>query len=147
MSDEEEISLEDLEKSGAEQVKQFFAGEAEEDFVEKQDLETLVQFYASIKATKDQAEKHLKEAGDKIKRLLNADRMEEKKVSKQIGGHTVLLTRRAGSVKIDYERYIVDVVGEKELQQLQAEKEAVKRGELESKYIEVGKDSVSLEVI
>lgn len=146
MSEIDEDDIE-VEPSRPAKIKQFFAGEAEAKLVETEELPKLVEFYASLKETERQVKEHLEKTSARIKQLMDADKLEVKKFSQSIAGHTVILTRRDGSVKVDWEQYVADMVNDQAVKELQAIKEAVKRGEAESKYVTVGKESVSLEVI
>jgi hypothetical protein len=125
----------------------FFVGEAEAKFIENEAINDLVEYAFSLKATLEEVEKKYKQASDEIKKRLDADKMEGKKVVKDFGDRKVILTKRQGSVKVDYEQYIKDVVGEKDWKDLETQKDLVRRGTAESKYMSVNKDSISMEIL
>jgi molybdopterin converting factor small subunit len=131
----------------AKKAVSFFVGEAEDKFIENEAINDLVEYAFSLKATLEEVEKKYKQAADEIKKRLDADKMEGKKVVKDFGDRKVILTRRQGSVRVDYEAYIRDVVGEREVKDLETQKDLVKRGAAESKYMTLGKDSISMEIL
>ena len=72
---------------------------------------------------------------------------EEKKKIHTFDNHQVIVTRKNGSAKVDWERYVSDTLGEKELASLLGSRDAVSKGEATSAYISVGKPSISVEIV
>jgi len=64
----------------------------------------------------------------------------------QRGGYAVTLKERAGSASFDWRAYVRDELGEDAVAEALGVLEGVKRGTLESKYVEVGKPTVLVEV-
>lgn len=144
MSDEDEI---ELTAPPPPEIVQFFSGEANPEFIATAELETLVAFYASVKLTSKQAGEHRDRAGARIKELLKADSIEEKKSVQKVGKWSVIISRREGACKIDYEKYIEDHIGPEALKELAEMKDLVKRGKGQSKYVTQADESVVLEVL
>ena len=140
MSNEWEMAEDDRPK----EIVKFFAGEANtKEFIEQNDLAVTVELAKSLKKTIEDAKKQYEECADKIKAALKADTMEEKKLIRDFQGNKVILTRKNGRATIDWERWAVDLIGQKDVTSILLAKEA----RSESKYIDYGKDTVSLEIV
>lgn len=62
------------------------------------------------------------------------------------GEWVAVLKSKSGRVDIDWEEWAADVVGEKEVKELFAIRDQVKKGVAGSKYITMGKNSISVDV-
>ena len=145
MDTEQEVPF-GFEKPNDQKIIEFFKGEADDTFIEQEQLVDVVEYAFSLKATIEEAEGKYKKAADEIKRRLDADKMQEKKLIKDFGDRKCILTKKAGSAKVDYEKYITDMIGEKSVTELAAMKQDAKDGR-ETKYVTLGKSSVSLEIL
>ena len=143
---EEEVSPKPV-SDGAKEVTAFFAGEGDDDFIEKEALADLVAYAKSMKDTLKDVETRYEKAKDEIKKRLKVDSMEEKKAIHNFGDHQVVVTRKNGQTKVDWEKYVEDELGRKTLDELLSAKESVAKGESTSSYITVGKPSISLEIL
>ena len=147
MNDEDMIDPSKLQvpNENAQKVITFFKGEADEKFIEQEQLVDVVEYAFSLKATIEEAEEKYEKAVAEIKRRLDADKLESK-VVKDFGDRKCILTPKDGSAKVDYEKYITDMIGEKSVTELAAMKQDAKDGR-ETKYVTLGKPSVSLEIV
>ena len=110
-------------------------------------LEEHLEYAYSMKQQKEEAEKEYKLSMDRIKDLMKVDGVERKREILTAGDFNLIVMKRSGQVKIDWERYVVDTVGEPAMKELEALKALAKEGKADSKYITVGKEVVSCEIV
>lgn len=145
--DLENISLEP--EQPAQKIVKFFSGEGEDidEIIKRETLTDLVALSFSLQKTEEEIADRRKKLNAEIKRQLDADKLGRGKTTKAFDERTVILTKKAGSTSIDYEKYIEAECGETALKELLETKELVKSGKATSPYIETGKDSVSIEIV
>jgi hypothetical protein len=144
---EEEIPAKPKPEDNVKEAVKFFRGEDDEAFIEKEALEDLVEYAFSMAQTKKDVDAKLEKAKDEIKKRLKADSMEQKKQIQAIGNRQVILTKKNGSAKIDWEQYVSDMMKPEAVKELLDAKEAVSDGTSTSKYVTLGKPSISLEIL
>ncbi len=148
--DPEEVSLEPTLKEerlkGSGKVVQFFGGEDAEDFIDKESMLDLAEYAHSLKKTIEDAEKKHKAAVDEIKKRLKVETLSKKHIE-NLGARQILVTRRAGSVSFDAEKYITAQMSEAAWKELEETKAMVKENKVESPYFTRGKESVSVEIV
>ena len=124
----------------------FFKGEDADDFIEKEALADLVAYAHSMKKTLDDVEAKYTKAKEEIKKRLIGE-MQGKKLVKDFGDNQVILTKKAGSVKFDAEKYIIEVCGAAEWKKIEETKEMFQKDQVSSPFFTKGKESVSIEVV
>ena len=125
----------------------FFRGEDDDQFIEKEAIADLVEYAYSLAQAKKDVDAKLEKAKDEIKKRLKAEAMEGKKQIQAFGTRQVILTKKNGASKVDWERYVSDVCGEVAVKELLDAKDGVSDGSSTSKYVTIGKPSVSLEIL
>ena len=110
-------------------------------------LEQHLEYAFQMKQQKDEAEKEYKLSMEKIKDLMKVDSIKGKREIMTAGDFNLIVMKKAGNCKIDYERYIEEVVGQEANKELEKLKALVKEGKADSKYITVGKEVVSCELV
>lgn len=134
------------EPSKAKETVRFFKGEDADDFIEKEQLADLVAYAHSMKKTLDDVEAKYNKAKEEIKKRLITD-MTGKKLVKDFGDNQVILTKKAGSVKFDAEKYIIEVCGAADWKKIEETKEMVKADKVTSPYFTTEKGSTSIEIV
>ena len=146
MSDDiENVSFEE---KPAEKIVKFFSGEAQdiEEIIKRESLTDKVALCHSWEKAIDELQKKVDELRKDIKKQLDADTLERGRHVKAFDERSVILTKKAGSVKILWEDFIVDEMKPETVKELREIAEQVKAGKVTSKYVKVGEDSVSLEI-
>lgn len=134
------------EPSKAAETVAFFKGEDADDFIEKELLVDLVAYAHSMKKTLDDVEAKYSRAKEEIKKRLVGE-MQGKKLVKDFGDNQVILTKKAGSVKFDAEKYIIEVCGAADWKKIEETKEMFAKDQVSSPFFTKGKESVSIEVV
>lgn len=129
----------------AQQVVKHFM--AEKDISKERTTEELLAYAYDMKQQKEEAEKEYKLTMDKIKGIFKLDAMDQKKVSISAGDFNLLVSKRSGSCKVDWETYVADQMGDKAVKELEQTKALVREGKATSKYIEVGKEVLAVEIV
>lgn len=124
----------------------FFKGEDADDFIEKEQLADLVAYAHSMKKTLDDVEAKYNKAKEEIKKRLVGE-MQGKKLVKDFGDNQVILTKKAGSVKFDAEKYIIEVCGAADWKKIEETWEMVKADKVTSPYFTTEKGSTSIEIV
>ena len=124
----------------------FFKGEDADDFIETEKLADLVAYAHSMKKTLDDVEAKYTKAKEEIKKRLVGE-MQGKKLVKDFGDNQVILTKKAGSVKFDAEKYIIETCGAATWKEIEETKEMFAKDQVSSPFFTKGKESVSIEVV
>ncbi len=111
------------------------------------DINKLIEYAFEMKEQKEEAEKEYKLAMDNIKAALKLDKQEEKKKTYIASEYNLIVTRRNGSVKFLYDKYIEDNDGVEAIAEIEQLKALAKEGKADSKYIEVGDGSIAVEIV
>lgn len=145
--DLENVSLEP--EKPKDKIVKFFSGEGDdaEDIIKRETLTDLVAMSFSLQKTEEEIAEKRKKLNDEIKRQLDADKIARGKTVKAFDERQVILTKKAGRTEIDYEKYITEECSPEAWNELQQVLDEVKGGKVTSKYVKVGKESVSLEII
>ena len=130
----------------AKETVRFFKGEDTDDFIEKEALADLVAYAHSMKKTLDDVEAKYSKAKEEIKKRLVGE-MQGKKLVKDFGDNQVILTKKAGSVTFDAEKYIIEVCGAADWKKIEETKEMFAKDQVSSPFFTKGKESVSIEVV
>ena len=133
------------EPSKAAETVRFFKGEDADDFIETEKLADLVAYAHSMKKTLDDVEAKYNKAKEEIKKRLVGE-MQGKKLVKDFGDNQVILTKKAGSVKFDAEKYIIEVCGAADWKKIEETKEMFQKDQVSSPFFTKGKESVSIEI-
>ena len=126
-----------------EKIVGFFKGEASEKFIEQEEMVTLVAYAYSLKETLEDVKAKHEKAIEEIKRRLDADKMEGKKVVKDFDERKVILSKSNGAAKVDWESWSRTLIGDKDVDNLLHAKE----NRIEHKHITFGKDVVRCEIV
>lgn len=129
-----------------EKIVPFFAGEDCADFIERESLLDLAEYAHSMKKTLEDVEKKYKAAVDEIKKRLKVETLSKKHIE-NLGERQILVTKRAGSVSFDAEKYIRATFNDAAWKELEETKALVKDGKAESPYFTRGKESVAVEIV
>jgi len=113
----------------------------------ERDINELVRYAYEMKQQKEECEKEYKLSMDKIKSTWKLDKMEGRKKTVPVEGYDIIVTKRNGSVKFDYEKFIEDELGADAVGEIEQIKTLAKEGKADSKYIEVGEGSVAVEIV
>jgi len=110
-------------------------------------IEDELAYAYEMKLQRDEAEKEYKLSMDRIKSAMKVDGVTGKRQILTAGDYNLIVMKKSGAVKIDWEKWAEDVVGPAAVKELEAAKALVREGKADSKYVSVGKEVVSCELV
>lgn len=137
MSSDEEL----FEAPAVKKIVEHFSGPKE------RSVQELIQYAYEMKQQREEAEKEYELALEKIKSALKVDKIEGKKSIVPADGYDVVVSKRNGQVKFDYDKFIEDEIGGDAVGEIERIKTLAKEGKADSKYIKVGKEVIAVEIV
>lgn len=148
MNDElENVSLEP--EKPKDKIVKFFSGEGDdvEEIIKRETLTDKVALCYQWEKTITDLQKNVDELRKDIKKQTDAENLPRGRHVKPFDERSVILTKKAGSVSILWEEFVADQMKPETVKELKDIADQVKAGKVTSKYVKIGKESTSMEIV